>query len=357
MTMTQHTSAPGGPSSASKPPSPELFFETINAYQRPAALRAAIELELFTNIGAPPAAKTADELAAACKASLRGVRILCDYLTILGFLKKQDGRYALTLDTAMFLDKKSRAYVGGAIDFLLSDRLVAGVSNLAETVRRGTTILPDRGTVGEDHTVWVKFARAMAPLQTGPANALAEALLSEMPELRNRPVKILDIAAGHGLFGIVLAQRLPQARVASQDFAEVLQAAQENATKLGVADRFEQLPGDAFEIDLGQGKHDLVLVTNFLHHFDREACVRFLKKAHAALVPGGQAVTVEFVPNEDRISPPTAASFSMMMLAGTPSGDAYTFGELERMFRDAGFEESRLLPQQIGPHKAIVSKK
>ena len=55
---------------------------------------------------------------------------------------------------------------------------------------------------------------------------------------------------------------------------------------------------------------------------------------------GGRAVTLEFVPNEDRISPPDAAGFSLMMLAATPSGDAYTFSELDRMLRNAGFSRS-----------------
>ena len=35
-------------------PSPELIFETLNAYQRSAALRAAIELDLFQAIGEGP---------------------------------------------------------------------------------------------------------------------------------------------------------------------------------------------------------------------------------------------------------------------------------------------------------------
>src|SRR5438309_2247954 len=100
-------------------PTPQLFFDTATAYQRPAALKAAIELGLFAHIGAAEGGKSAREIAAASSASERGVRILCDYLTILGFLTKRGDRYALTPDSAKFLDKNSRAYVGGAIDFLM----------------------------------------------------------------------------------------------------------------------------------------------------------------------------------------------------------------------------------------------
>jgi hypothetical protein len=81
-----------------------------------------------------------------------------------------------------------------------------------------------------------------------------------------------------------------------------------------------------------------------------------LRKVHAALKPDGRAITLEFVPNEDRVSPPVPAAFSLMMLAGTPAGDAYTFLELNRMFRNAGFSgsQSHSMP---GPQTVIVSRK
>src|SRR3954465_15860986 len=82
-------------------PSPELFFETMNAYQRTAALKAAIELDLFTAIG--EGAQTVEALAQRCETSERGMRILCDYLVVIGFLTKDENRYGLTSDSAAFL--------------------------------------------------------------------------------------------------------------------------------------------------------------------------------------------------------------------------------------------------------------
>ncbi len=63
---------------------------------------------------------------------------------------------------------------------------------------------------------------------------------------------------------------------------------------------------------------------------------------------------LEFVPNEDRVSPPMAASFSLTMLASTPSGDAYTFRELEAMYREAGFGGTTAHPIPNGPHTVVV---
>ena len=57
-------------------PSPALLFDTINAYQRTATIKAAIELDVFTAMAGAPA--TAEIIARHCHAASRGIRILCD---------------------------------------------------------------------------------------------------------------------------------------------------------------------------------------------------------------------------------------------------------------------------------------
>jgi len=168
--------------------------------------------------------------------------------------------------------------------------------------------------------------------------------------------KVLDIAAGHGLFGIAIARQNPNATIVAADWVNVLEVAKGDAAKAGVSSRYTTLPGSAFEIDFGTG-YDIVLLTNFLHHFDPATCEKLLRKVHAALKPGGRAVTLEFVPNEDRVSPPTAAAFSMVMLGTTESGDAYTFSEYDRMFQNTGFVRSELHALTPFPGSVILSHK
>lgn len=164
---------------------------------------------------------------------------------------------------------------------------------------------------------------------------------------------VLDIAAGHGLFGIEVARQNPEARIVAVDWAAVLEVAQANAHKAGVGGRYDILPGSAFEVEYG-GPYDIVLLTNFLHHFDAPTCVSLLQKVHASLKTGGRVAALEFVPHEDRVSPPMAASFSLTMLASTASGDAYTFSELERMFREADFGDITAHPVPTGPHTVVL---
>jgi len=336
--------------SAAQQPSPQLFFQTINAHQRTEALKAAIELEVFTAIG--EGNTTAADIAKRCQASERGTRILCDFLTIHGMLTKQDGQYGLTLDSATFLDKRSPAYLGSAVEFLCSPMLTEGSKHIAEAVRKGGIAMEGEGTIGPEHPVWVKFARGMAPMMAMPAQ-----LISQLVDpTADGKLKILDIAAGHGLYGIAFAKKNKQVDITAVDWKAVLEVAQDNAQKAGVADRYHTIPGSAFEVEFGSG-YDLVLLTNFLHHFDPPTNETLLRKVHNALADCGRAVTLEFVPNDDRITPPDAAGFSMMMLSGTPSGDAYTFAELERMFANAGFSRSTLHPLPPTIQQVVISEK
>ena len=336
--------------SAAQQPSPQLFFQTINAHQRTEALKAAIELEVFTAIG--EGNTTAVEIAKRCQTSEKGMRILCDFLTIMEILTKEGDRYALTLDTATFLDKRSPAYIGGATEFMCSPMLTDGAKHMAEAVRRGGTVMENDGTIGPENPVWVKFARAMGPLMALPAQLMAKLV----DPTADRKLKILDIAAGHGLFGLAFATQNPQAEITALDWKAVLEVAKENAAKAGVSDRYQTIEGSAFDVEFGTG-YDLVLLTNFLHHFDVPTCEALLRKVRAALADGGRAVTLEFVPNEDRVSPPDAAAFSVMMLTSTPAGDAYTFSELERMFANAGFSRSTIHPLPPTIQQAVISEK
>ena len=173
---------------------------------------------------------------------------------------------------------------------------------------------------------------------------------------RDKPLRVLDVAAGHGLFGIAFASRLLHARITALDWANVLAVASENAARAGVGDRLALSPGSAFKLDWG-GPYDLVLLTNFLHHFDIPTCERLAAKAFDSLAPGGRAITLEFVPDADRISPPSAVGFALTMLATTAAGDAYTFAEYERVFAKAGFARSTFHPLPPTPQQAIVSFK
>jgi ubiquinone/menaquinone biosynthesis C-methylase UbiE len=280
------------------------------------------------------------------------MRILCDYMAVHGFLTKDGDRYALTQDSAVFLNKRSPAYAGGTMTFLLSDELVSAFNSLSESVRRGGTARPNDGSVAPEHPMWITFARSRGGLMVPAADGLANLI----PLDPARPARVLDIAAGHGMWGLAFAKKFPNAHVVALDWSPVLEVARENARAAKVADRFSTIAGSAFEVDLG-ANYDAVLLPNFLHHFNVADCVKLLKRVHAALRPGGTVAIVEFVPNPDRISPPPSAGFSLVMLATTPEGDAYTLAEFSQMLAQAGFEPPAMHSLPASVNQAILSKK
>jgi ubiquinone/menaquinone biosynthesis C-methylase UbiE len=332
----------------STPPSisPARISETLNAYQQTYALKGAIDLELFTHIG--NGATTAGEIARRISADARGVRILCDYLSVLGYLIKSDNAYALSQEAELFLDKRSPAYVGAAADFLANDSMIGHFRDLAAIVRRGGG--SEQGTLAPDDPIWVEFARSMAPMIAKQAQLVAPLVTTP-----GDPVTVLDVAAGHGLFGLFVAKHNPAARVTAVDWPNVLEVARQNAQAFGVADRYKTIPGSAFEVDFGSA-YGLVLLPNFLHHFDPLTNTRLLQKVRRSMNSGGLVATIDFVPNEDRVSPPAAAAFSLTMLGSTPKGDAYSFAELDQMFRAAGFGASQMQSLEPTPQRLILTR-
>jgi ubiquinone/menaquinone biosynthesis C-methylase UbiE len=337
------------PTTASRP-TPERIFSTLNAYQQTAALKSAIELDVFTAIGA--GANTAAAIATKTGAAEKGVRVLCDYLTVQGFLTKDQRSYALTQESAVFLDRKSPACLASMTGFLGTERARGIFDSLTQAVRKGGSVWSEGDNTKPNDEFWVAFARSMAPL-TRPASEFIAGLLRAE---EGKPSKVLDIAAGHGMYGITLARKNPKAEIVALDWPAVLQVAQENARRFGVAERYSVRAGSAFEVEMGSG-YDYVLLTNIFHHFDVPTCERLMRRVHAALKPDGKAITLEFVPNEDRVTPPTAAAFSLIMLANTDAGDAYTFSEYEKMFRNAGFAKATLHPVPDMPQHVVVSEK
>jgi protein-L-isoaspartate O-methyltransferase len=321
----------------------------IAGYQLTAAVKAGVELELFTAVG--EGHRTAEALAQRCQASEKGMRVLADYFVVEGLLSKQDGQYGLLPDAAAFLDQKSPAYMGAMTQFMTGADLTHMFSELTAAVRKGGVAVTAKGSTQDHFGGWVAFAESMEAMMGAAAQQMAEIATAG----REGELAVLDVAASHGLFGFSIAKKYPQAKVTALDWANVLEITKANAARWGLSERLETIAGDAFQVDL-KGPYDVILLTNLLHHFPHGECVALLKRLKAALKPGGMVMTLEPVPNADRVSPPMPAKFALIMLASTPDGDAFPFAEFERMFAEAGFAESKLVELQMTPEALIVSR-
>jgi 2-polyprenyl-3-methyl-5-hydroxy-6-metoxy-1,4-benzoquinol methylase len=338
----QHPDKGGQVNSASMIP----IMEAIMAYQKTAALIAAVKLDLFTLIG--PGITTYEDLSRKAQAAPRGVRILCDSLCVMGLLQKQEAGYSLTPASRLFLDNSSPAAMGSIIDYLAAPVMIKlFLDDPVSYVRGGGSV--GLATVAPDHPIWPRFAKSMVPI----ASRTAKRVASYIATLSNRPYTVLDIAAGHGLYGIEVAKAFPEAFVTALDWTEVLAIARANAEKAGVQRRYRTLPGNLFEVDWGKD-FDIILLSNIIHHFDEEGCITLLRKAKASLARGGRTLVIDFMPNPDRVSPPIQAMFALFVLATTPSGNAYIVSEVEQMAKAAGFRSATARALLPTPHTLVA---
>jgi cyclopropane fatty-acyl-phospholipid synthase-like methyltransferase len=319
--------------------SPDGLMAIMQGHTASAAMKAAIELEVFTHIA--HGADTAEKLAEKKGAPARSMRILCDALISFGLLRKSDGRYGLPAAVSAMLVKGSPGYVGGMAVITGSKLLWNELARLADVVKAGHTLLDDNSAEAASNPFWEDFARGsrMMAQATGPAVAEAIAPLFDS----EGPKRVLDIACGSGFYGFSVLKKFPSARLTSLDWPNVLKLAEGNARQAGVADRVEFRPGDVFNDDLGAG-YDLVLAVNIYHHFSADKCVELSRRLHAAAAPGGRLALVDMIPDEARENARFALAFALTMLIWTREGDTYTLSEYRKIVESGGWRDVELKP-------------
>lgn len=330
--MTDPAMSTAEPSAASPElPDPQPILQAMTAFWGSGALRGALRLDVFTHVGR--GSRTVEALADALGAHPRGVRMLADAMCSLGFLAKEADGYTLSPVAAAYLTSDSPTFVGDFHRFVTSEPFWAAWHRVDEAVRTGAPVV-DRNGLAEDHELWTIFAQTSLPMALGTTMPAVERLGSA-PDLR-----ILDVAAGSGGYGIALALTSPGSTLTFLDWPNVLAVTKTHALQMGLdEDQVELRPGNALEIDWG-GPYDRIVAGNFLHHFDRETCVEIARKAHRALTPAGVFATAEFIADERREASTMPLLFALTMLVWTEGGDAYTAAELEGMLLEAGFDRA-----------------
>jgi len=322
--------------SASSNPSvrPDRILEMVWGYAPPIILGTAIQCRIFDLLDAGP--KTVDELAKASGNSARGLRAIMNALVGFQFLSKTpDGRYALTPESAAFLVSSKPGYLGKFVEFswLKSIQTWLPLPEIVRTGKPNTAI--NQQDAGESF-----FQDLVEPIfaMSYPATQVAGQALGL--ENAKTPVKILDIGAGSGVWGIGLAQQSPQVSVTAQDLPGVLEVTRRMVERFNLADRFSYLPGDFHNVDFGTG-YNLVTIGHILHMLSVDQCRQLLKKTAAALAPKGTVVISEFLVNQDRSGPPMPLIFAVNMLAHTENGDTFSFEEIGGWLKEAGLVNAR----------------
>ena len=329
-----------------KPLTPERIWNLAWGYTAPLILEAGVRLRVFDLLEAGP--KTAAQVAAETGASPRGVRMLLNALVGLELLAKKGDAYALTPESATFLVSTKPEYRGGMLRHG-STQLIPHWLKLAEAVRTGKPPISvnQEDTGGE---FFRQFVEDLFASSYPSAKVLAAHLLANPPA---GPYRVLDLAAGSGVWSIALAEKSPRVEATVVDWPAVIPVCQKVTARRGVGDRYRYVPGDLLEADFGAG-YQAATLGHILHSEGERRSRQLLKKTFAALAPGGVIAVAEMTPNEERTGPPFALIFALNMLVHTDEGDTFTFGEIASWLGEAGFVNTRQLDVP-GPAPLILA--
>ena len=309
---------------------PEPIMHLLQGAQATGIVKAGIDLGIFTQIAAGKTSAAA--IATACGTPERSTRLLCTALAGLGVLTKRGDSYANTPAVEQFLVRGKPTYMGEVSNVFAGEMMVNALANLAAAVRNDGSVLPNHAETPK-HPFWETFARSTAAIAMPAAQALDGALAGFFAE--HKTVRVLDVAAGSGLYGYTLARR-PGVEVTFLDWPNVLVETREWGKRLGAdMSRVKTIEGNLFDVGFG-GPYDLVVMSHIFHHFDPPTCARLMAKAAGALAPRGRLVVHDFFYDEE-LANPMGALFSMTMLAWT-KGQAYAQSEYETWCRQAGLE-------------------
>jgi SAM-dependent methyltransferase len=329
---------------------PEKVLQYSFAYAPPLMIEAAVRLGLFDALA--KGAKSADDLAAETKTSVRGVRILLNGLVGLELLTHpKPGHYQLAPEADAFLVRGRPAYLGGFFRHA-STQLIPKWLGLTEIVRTGQPVAAVNAE-GDGAAFFEQFVEDIFPLSRRAAMGLADHL--KLAEATS-PVSVLDLAAGSGVWGVSLAEKSQQVRVTAVDWDGVIPVTKRVADRHGVGDRFTFVAGDLDSAEFGKG-HQIATLGHILHSEGIERSKSLLKKAFTALAPGGTIAIAEWLVNDDRNGPPPGLIFAVNMLVNTERGDTFSFGEIARWLTAAGFTTARLVEELPCPSPLILATK
>jgi SAM-dependent methyltransferase len=330
------------------PVTPERIMQLAWSYAPPLIIEAAIRHQVFDLLDL--GAETIDEVAARSGASLRGIRAIMNALAGLQLLTKDaDGRFALSPDSAAFLVTSKPGYIGGMVKH--TSTLVPGWLPLTEIVRTGKSAMGvNRQEAGSEF--FHEFVEDIFPVSYPAASRLADVL---EVAAATAPVKVLDLAAGSGVWSVALAQRSPQVHVTAVDWPGVLDVTRRVTLRMGLAERYSFVAGDLATAEFGQD-YDIATLGHILHSEGETRSRALLRKTFEALKPGGTIAIQEFLVDNSRTSPSLALIFAVNMLVATDEGDTWSFDEIAGWLREAGFANPRTVDSP-GPSPLILANR
>lgn len=333
---TRRKKSAKGPIRRGEQITPERLMQFGFAYAPPLIIGAAVTNKVFDTLENGP--KTIEQVKKETGASERGLRAIMNALIGLDLLNKdRQGSYSLTPESAAFLVSDKPGTHAGFFG-TIAPQLTSKWLRLTDIVREGCpAVAVNQETEGTEF--FSQLVENIIPMSYPAAQKLADHLKIAKAK---QEIRVLDLAAGSGIWGIGLAQKSPHVRVSAVDWAGMIPTTKRITEKYGVLDRFNFVEGDLLEASFGSG-YDVAILGHILHSEGEERSHQLLKKTFRALKPGGVIAIGEHLVNDDRSGPPEGLLFAVQMLVNTEKGDTFSFNEIKNWLEQAGFKKVRKL--------------
>ena len=314
-------------------------------------LLSAVELGVFTELSGGPL--DGEELRGRIGLHERSARDFFDALVALGMLERQDGRYANTPATDLFLDRAKPTYVGGLLE-MANARLFGFWDSLTEGLRTGEPQNEAKGgedffaTLYADPERLAQFARAMSSISAGAGQAIA----AKFPWQNHK--SIVDVGCAEGAVPVQVALAHGHVTGGGFDLPKLGPIFEKFVAQFGLGDRLRFTGGDFFADPLPEA--DVLVMGHILHDWDLEQKRQLLGKAYDALPDGGALIVYEAIIDDERQSNAFGLLMSLNMLIETSGGFDFTGADCQGWMEEAGFRES-YVEHLIGPDSMVVGIK
>ena len=319
------------------------LLQLSGGYWGACALHAGVKLDVFTPLA--ERRMTATELTGHIKCDPRGLTMLLNALASLDLLEKKGDVYSATPFATEYLARTSPAYLGFIIQH--HHHLMAGWAHLDEAVKSGGPIR-ERFSHEDDEAVRESFEMGMFNLAMQVAPRIVEQI-----DLSGRR-RLLDLGGGPGTYAIHFCRQNPELTAVVYDLPTTRRFAEETISGFGLSERIRFEAGD-FDVEEVRGGFDVAWLSHILHGDGPEGCAVILKKAVAALEPGGVIFVQEFILDDSMDRPPFPALFSLNMLIGTPRGQSYSQGQLTAMLSAAGVGDIKRIPLDLPNGAGVIA--
>jgi hypothetical protein len=333
-------------------PVPDHLLKLGTGFFASKVLLSAVELNLFTVLAEGP--ETLAGISNRIGLHPRSARDFLDSLVALNCLERNDGHYANTPDTDLFLDKNKPSYVGGILE-MANARLYGFWADLTTALRTGKP--QNEASKGGDDLFKALYAdperlrgflKAMSGLSRGANLAIAR----KFPWSQYKTVVDVGTAQGDLVTQVALAH--PHLQGIGFDLPEVGPIFEEYIAANGLAGRVRFAPGSFFDAPIP--KAEVVMMGHILHDWDLDIKKMLIRKAYDALPDGGALLVYESIIDDDRSQNAFGLLMSLNMLIETPGGFDYTGADCIGWMKEVGFREGRV-EHLVGPESMVIGIK